>query len=138
MTEGRLVDIGDTQLFVVEREAGYPVIVLHGGPGLDHRMFGDYLDALTDTYKLILVDHRANGRSGRPLAETWTLQQNARDVGVRPASSLQPCDELRRERFIGREQQGRNHPAQGIPKRGAFLATRLIRKTLHDHVIQLA
>lgn len=82
MAEGRLVDIGDTHLFIVERGTGYPVIVLHGGPGLDHHMFGDYLDALTNRYRLILVDQRANGRSGRPPAETWTLEQNARDVGL--------------------------------------------------------
>jgi proline-specific peptidase len=80
--EGRLVDIGDTQLYVVERGTGYPLMLLHGGPGLDHRMFGDYLDALTDAYRLILVDHRANGRSGRPPESTWTLEQNARDVGL--------------------------------------------------------
>lgn len=81
-TTGRLVDIGDTDLYIVERGAGHPLLLLHGGPGLDHRMFGDYLDALSDTYRLILVDHRANGRSGRPPEETWTLSQNARDVGL--------------------------------------------------------
>src|SRR5215831_13623875 len=80
--QGRLVDIGDTSLYVVERGKGYPLIILHGGPGLDHHMFGDYLDALTDEYRLILVDQRANGRSGRPPEETWTLEQNAKDVGL--------------------------------------------------------
>lgn len=80
--EGRLVDIGDTSLYVVERGTGYPLIVLHGGPGLDHHMFGDYLDALTDDYRLILVDQRANGRSERPPEDTWTLAQNAKDVGM--------------------------------------------------------
>jgi hypothetical protein len=29
--DGELVRIDDTSLFVVERGAGYPVIVLHGG-----------------------------------------------------------------------------------------------------------
>jgi proline-specific peptidase len=66
---------------VVERGRGYPLIVLHGGPGLDHHMLGDYLDTLTDDYRLILVDQRANGRSGRSPEETWTLEQNAKDVG---------------------------------------------------------
>jgi proline-specific peptidase len=82
MTGGRLIDIGDTKLHVAERGAGFPVIVLHGGPGLDHRMFGDYLDGLTDSYRLILVDQRANGRSERPPEETWTLEQNAQDVSL--------------------------------------------------------
>ncbi|MBG7609611.1 MAG: alpha/beta fold hydrolase [Anaerolineae bacterium] len=80
--EGHLIDIGDTSLYVVERGNGYPILILHGGPGLDHHMFGDYLDALTDDYRLILVDQRANGRSGRPSEETWTLDQNAKDVGL--------------------------------------------------------
>ena len=80
--EGRLIDIGDTSLYVVERGRGYPLIILHGSPGLDHHMFGDYLDALTDDCRLILVDQRANGRSGRPPKDTWTLEQHAKDVGL--------------------------------------------------------
>ena len=60
-----LVSIGDTRLFVSERGSlnNYPLIVLHGGPGLDHHMFGDYLDALADHYRLTLVDQRAQGQS---------------------------------------------------------------------------
>src|SRR5215210_218006 len=78
--EGRLVSVGDTRLNIVERGEGYPLIVLHGGPGLDHRMFGDYLDPLTDAFSLLLVDQRAQGRSERPPEETWTLAQMAADV----------------------------------------------------------
>jgi proline iminopeptidase len=78
--DGRLVTIGDTRLHVVERGRGYPLIVLHGGPGVDHCMFGDYLDPLGDEYRLLLVDQRAQGRSDRPPEETWTLEQMAADV----------------------------------------------------------
>ncbi len=78
--ESQLVDIGDTSLYVAARGRGYPILVLHGGPGLDHRMFGDYLDALADRYRLILVDQRAQGRSGQPPIDTWTLRQHAEDV----------------------------------------------------------
>lgn len=77
---GELVRIDDTSLFVVERGAGPPVIVLHGGPGLDHHEFADYLDRLTDEFRLLLVDQRANGRSERPPEATWTLERMAQDV----------------------------------------------------------
>ena len=80
-TGAHYVDIGDTRLYVVERGDGYPLLVFHGGPGLDHHEFGDYLDALADEYRLILVDQRSNGRSDRAPEETWTLQQMAADVG---------------------------------------------------------
>ncbi len=77
---GELVGIDDTSLFVVGRGGGYPVIVLHGGPGLDHHEFADYLDPLTDSFRLLLVDQRANGRSERPPESTWTLERMAQDV----------------------------------------------------------
>lgn len=77
---GRYVPVGDTRLHIVERGHGYPLIVLHGGPGLDHTMFADYLDPLTDQYRLILVDQRNQGRSDRCDPGTWTLAQMARDV----------------------------------------------------------
>ena len=69
MDDGRLVEVADTRLFVSERgrQEGFPLVVLHGGPGLDHHMFADYLDpiAAATRYRLILVDERAQGRSDR-------------------------------------------------------------------------
>jgi proline iminopeptidase len=53
---GRLVDVGDTQLHVVERGEGFPLLLLHGGPGLDHHEFADYLDPLAEQDRLVLVD----------------------------------------------------------------------------------
>jgi pimeloyl-ACP methyl ester carboxylesterase len=64
------VDIGDTRICIVERGDGYSLLVFHAGPGLDHHMFGDYLDALADEYRLILVDQQSNGRSDRTPEET--------------------------------------------------------------------
>ncbi len=78
---GRLVQAGDTRLFVVERGDGpLPLFVLHGGPGCDHTMFGDYLDPLTDGCRLLLVDQRSQGRSDPAPPETWTLGEMAADV----------------------------------------------------------
>jgi proline iminopeptidase len=75
-----LIDIGDTRLNITERGDGYPLFVLHGGPGLDHHMFGDYLDPLCDQFRLILVDQRAQGRSDMCDESTWTLNQMAKDI----------------------------------------------------------
>jgi proline iminopeptidase len=79
--DGRLVDAADTSLFVLERGgAPLPLFVLHGGPGLDHTMFGHHLDGLADRCRLLFVDLRSQGRS-RPVApETWTLGRMAADV----------------------------------------------------------
>ena len=76
-----LVDVGDTRLHVEERGGGdLALIVLHGGPGLDHTMFGGWLDPLGDECRLLLVDERAQGRSDPAPPETWTREQHARDV----------------------------------------------------------
>ncbi len=81
--EGRSVPIDDCSLWVVERGPvdGFPLIVVHGGPGLDHHEFGDYLDPLTDDgIRLVFMDLRANGRSDRTPTTTWTLERHAQDV----------------------------------------------------------
>ncbi len=88
---GRSVAVHDTHLYVVERGApdALPVLVLHGGPGLDHHEFGHYLDPLTDggRYRLLLVDQRACGRSDRSApTQTWTLETMASDVSALAAA----------------------------------------------------
>jgi proline iminopeptidase len=78
---GRHFAISDTRLHVVERGAGgLPLLVFHGGPSLDHHMFGDYLDPLADEFRLVLVDERSQGRSDPAPIETWTLERMAADV----------------------------------------------------------
>jgi proline iminopeptidase len=81
--DGTLVPIDDTSLWVAERGPadGLPLIVLHGGPGLDHHEFGSSLDPLADRgIRLLLTDLRANGRSERCPPSTWTLERMAQDV----------------------------------------------------------
>ncbi|GHF48028.1 proline iminopeptidase [Deinococcus metalli] len=86
----RTLDIGDTRLHarVVGDGTRPPLIVLHGGPGLDHTEFGTYLDPLADTVQLVILDQRAQGRSDRDApTDTWTLTQMAADVS-RVAAAL--------------------------------------------------
>jgi proline iminopeptidase len=78
---GAQIDVGDTALYVLERGDGpLPLFVLHGGPGLDHTMFGEQLDPLADVCRLLFVDQRAQGRSAPAPQETWTLAHMAADI----------------------------------------------------------
>src|SRR2546430_11465431 len=61
---------------------GFPLIVLHGGPGLDRLMFGPSLDPLGDEYRLLYVDERGQGRSQRVDPATLSLEAFARDVDL--------------------------------------------------------
>ena len=88
---GRLIQVADTKLYVDERgePAAFPLLVFHGGPGLDHSWFADYLDPLTEggKYRLVLVDERACGRSDRTApVRTWTLERMVQDVSDLAAS----------------------------------------------------
>jgi proline iminopeptidase len=82
---GRAIDVGDTHLWIDETgpPEQLPVLVLHAGPGLDSSYFGDYLDPLAATCRLVFIDQRAHGRSDRSSdPRTWTHHQMARDVSA--------------------------------------------------------
>jgi len=69
-------------LNVEEVGDGFPLIVLHGGPGLDHTGFRPYLDPLGDEFRLLYVDERGQGRSERVDPATLSLDVFARDVDL--------------------------------------------------------
>jgi proline-specific peptidase len=64
----------------VGAESNYPLIVLHGGPGLDHTEMHPWMDSLADTFRLIYVDQRGQGRSERVDPATLSLSRFAEDV----------------------------------------------------------
>ena len=67
---------------VEEVGAGFPLIVLHGGPGLDHSTFRPWLDPLGDQFRLLYVDERGQGRSERIDPATLSVEVFARDVDL--------------------------------------------------------
>jgi proline iminopeptidase len=75
-----LVQINGTDLFYLESGRGVPCLVMHGGLGVDHTQFREWLDPLGDVLLLIYYDHRSNGRSGRPPIETLTFAQLVADA----------------------------------------------------------
>jgi proline iminopeptidase len=66
MGSGRILLLVDVDLHCVERGEGLPLLVHHGGPGLDHTVIARHLDPLADHLRLICYDHRGSGRSARP------------------------------------------------------------------------
>lgn len=69
-------------LFVHEVGEGFPVIVLHGGPGLDHTHMSPWLDPLADAFRLLYVDERGQGRSDRVDPAPLSLDTFANDVDL--------------------------------------------------------
>ena len=67
-------------LHVEELGEGPPLIVLHGGPGLDHTTFRPYLDPLSENVRLLYMDERGQGRSDRVDPGTLSLEGFAQDV----------------------------------------------------------
>jgi proline iminopeptidase len=69
------------------------LVLLHGGPGMDHSGFRPDFDQLADVAQLVYVDHRGNGRSDWSDPDSWNLDTWADDVrGL--------CDALEIERPI--------------------------------------
>lgn len=66
------IKIRDVSLFVKVIGQGYPLLLMHGGPGMDHTSLLPLLPC-ADRFTLIYLDHRCNGRSdGIPVSSmTW-------------------------------------------------------------------
>ena len=58
----RTMSVRGVSLFVKVTGGGYPLLLMHGGPGQDHTSLLP-LRPLADRYSLIFYDHRCNGRS---------------------------------------------------------------------------
>src|SRR5882724_8913634 len=79
------VPVGDVQLYVHEAGPadgnGRPLVVLHGGPGLDGSFWFPGLAPLVDGgWRVLAPDLRGNGRSDAGYVEKWTVPQMADDV----------------------------------------------------------
>ena len=85
------VQVGDVRLFFdVEGAKVVPdgpnlrekptLLLLHGGPGLDHSMLKPWFTPLQDVAQIVYLDHRGNGRSDRQPADGLKLARWADDI----------------------------------------------------------
>lgn len=99
------VDIGeDVRLFVDVEGTGWhragdrleqrpTLLLLHGGPGMDHSGYRDFFGDLADVAQVVYYDHRGNGRSDRDETANWNLATWADDV-VRLCDALEIVDPI--------------------------------------------
>ena len=76
--------INGSEVFYEVLGEGVPMLLLHGGMGLDHTYFRPWLDRLGDAAQLVFFDHRGNGRSAQP--EDWSAVDH--QTWVRDADAL--------------------------------------------------
>jgi proline iminopeptidase len=94
-TTERFVTVApDVRLFVQEEGRGTPVIVIHGGPGLDSRSVAPDLEPLARHHRVIFYDQRGSGRS------TLSTDVTA-DVMVRDLDALRQRLGLARVALLG-------------------------------------
>ncbi len=61
-----VLDVEGGQIYYETVGTGMPIMVMHGGLGLDSTYLRPYFDQLSDLGQVIYLDHRGNGRSSRP------------------------------------------------------------------------
>src|SRR5512135_3060171 len=71
--------IRDVSLFVKVMGQGYPLVLMHGGPGLDHTSLLA-LQPLADQFTLVFYDHRCNGRSNGAKVSSMTFENLTADA----------------------------------------------------------
>lgn len=57
------LEVEGAELYYQTVGTGRPLVVVHGGPGLDHSYLMPWLEPLAETYKLVLYDQRGVGGS---------------------------------------------------------------------------
>lgn len=71
--------IRDVSLFVEVIGRGYPLVLMHGGPGLDYTTLLP-LKPLADQFTLVFYDHRCNGRSDGAEVSSMTFENLTADA----------------------------------------------------------
>lgn len=74
------IEVNGVELFYEVVGDGPPMLVLHGGLGVDQTIYRNTLQPFAEHHQVVFYDHRGNGRSGRPPVETITIEQLADDA----------------------------------------------------------
>jgi proline iminopeptidase len=84
-----LREINGIPLYLKIMGKGEPLLIVHGGPGMNYSYFIPHLDKLAEKYQLIFYDQRASGKSGIPPPDSLSLSFFADDIeGIRQAAGV--------------------------------------------------
>lgn len=88
--EEGLKKINNVNLYYKVMGKGTPIVILHGGPGLDHTYLLPQMGKLSKNYQLIFYDQRASGgSSGNADSISITMDNFIQDLeGIRKAFNL--------------------------------------------------
>jgi proline iminopeptidase len=88
--ESGIKEINGTQLYYKTIGEGESILVIHGGPGLNHNYLLPHLSKLAENYKLIFYDQRACGKSSLNVdTSSITLDNFIRDIeGLRQSFGI--------------------------------------------------
>lgn len=87
-----LLALNGTEIFVERMGSGEPVMIIHGGPMLDHGYLLPHLAPLAQSYELVFADQRVSGRSAGDVPPD----------SVRIATFVADIEALRLELGLGR------------------------------------
>jgi pimeloyl-ACP methyl ester carboxylesterase len=73
------IPVQDVSLFVEVVGHGYPLLLMHGGPGVDHSTLLP-LKPLANQFTLVFYDHRCNGRSLGAEVSSMTFENLTADA----------------------------------------------------------
>lgn len=90
--EEGLLSVNGTELFVNRMGSGEPIVVVHGGPLLEHGYLLPHLARLAESHELIFYDQRLSGRSAAVVDSST----------VRMATFVEDLEALRVELHLGR------------------------------------
>lgn len=77
------IENGDHSLYYKTMGSGDPIVVLHGGPGFDHRQFLPFIWDLARDHQVILYDQRGTGLSTGPVdSASITIDTFIEDIEV--------------------------------------------------------
>jgi len=65
--QSEIAQINGAEIYYTTVGTGVPVMIMHGGLGLDHTYLRPYFDALEDRAQVIYYDHLGNGQSAHPV-----------------------------------------------------------------------